>query len=59
VTESSCNYVNKIVIILRLEEDRKILHKIKSRTANWTGHILRKNFFLRHITEGKKEGVEE
>jgi hypothetical protein len=58
VTGSLYKYVNKISN-LRLKGDRKILHKIKRRTANWTGHILSKNCLIRHITEGKKEGVKE
>jgi hypothetical protein len=26
------------------------------RMANWTGHILRRNCFLKHVFEGKLEG---
>jgi len=59
VTGSLYKYVNNIFVVLRLKEDRKILHETKRRTANWTGHILRKNCLIRHITEGKKEGVKE
>jgi hypothetical protein len=33
-----------------------ILHKIKIRKANWIGHILRRNYLLKHIIEGKIEG---
>jgi hypothetical protein len=29
---------------------------MKRRKANLTGHILRRNCFLKHVTEGKIEG---
>jgi len=31
----------------------KILHNIKGKKANWIGYVLRRNCFLRHVTEGK------
>ena len=37
-------------------KDRNILHTIKRRKANWIGHILRRNWLLIHIVEGKIEG---
>jgi replicative superfamily II helicase len=37
-----------------VKEERNILHTIK-RTANWIGHILRRNCLLKHIIEGKIE----
>jgi hypothetical protein len=36
-------------------EVRNILHKIKRWKANWIGHILRRNCFLKHVTEGETE----
>jgi hypothetical protein len=39
-----------------VKEERKILHTIKRRKANWIGQILRKNCFLKHVIEGKMEG---
>jgi hypothetical protein len=30
----------------------------KWRTANWSCHILPKNFFLKHVIEGKIQGME-
>jgi hypothetical protein len=59
VTGSLYKYGNKIVDILRLKEDREVLHKMTRRPANRTGNILHKYCLLRHITEGKKEGVKE
>jgi hypothetical protein len=51
--------MDTIVVILRFKKERKSVHTIKRRTANWTDHILLKNFLLKCITEGKKEGVKE
>jgi hypothetical protein len=35
------------------EEAGNSLHKIQRRKANWTGHIFRKNYLLKHVIEGK------
>jgi hypothetical protein len=43
-------------VFRRVKEDRNILNKIKIRTANWIGHILRRNCFLKHVIEGKLDG---
>jgi hypothetical protein len=40
-------------VLLRVSEQRNILHEIRKRKANWIGHILRRNCLLKHITEGK------
>jgi hypothetical protein len=42
-----------------VKEERNILHTIKRRKANWTGHILRRNCLLKHVIEGKLEGRTE
>jgi len=34
-----------------------ILHAIKRRNVNWIGHNWRKNCFLKHVIEGKIEGI--
>ena len=40
-------------------EQRKILHEIRKRKANWIGHILRRNCILKQVIEGKiKEEME-
>jgi hypothetical protein len=39
-----------------VSEERNNLHRIKRRKANWIGHILRKNCFLKHVTGGKIKG---
>jgi hypothetical protein len=43
----------------KVTKDRNILHKIKRRTANWIGHILRRNCPLKHVIEGKLERVRD
>ena len=37
----------------RVKEESNIVQKIKRRKGNWTGHILRTNYLLKHIIEGK------
>ena len=50
------NNVTKEEVLLRVKEERNILHTIKKRKANWIGHILHRNCLLEHIIEGKIEG---
>jgi hypothetical protein len=46
-------------VLLRVKEQRSILHKIKKRMANRIGHILRRNCLLQQVTQGKiKGGIE-
>jgi hypothetical protein len=42
-------------VLLRVSEQRNILHEIRKRKTNWIGHILRRNCLLKHIIEGNKE----
>jgi len=45
--------------MLRVKEQRNILHEIRKRKANWIGHILRRNYLLQRIIEEKiQEGIE-
>jgi hypothetical protein len=45
-------------VLLRVREQRNILHEISKRKANWICHILRRNCLLQQATEGEiKEGV--
>jgi hypothetical protein len=39
-----------------VKEERNIVHTVKRRKANWIGHILRRNCFLKHTVEGNIEG---
>jgi hypothetical protein len=43
-------------VLLRVKEQRNILHERPKRKANWIGHILRRNCLLQWVTEGKIQG---
>jgi hypothetical protein len=43
-------------VLLRVKEQRNILHEIIQRKANWIGHILRRNCLLQQVIEGKIKG---
>jgi hypothetical protein len=46
-------------VLLRVKEQRNILHEIRKRKANWIRHILRRNCLLQQVIEGNiKEGIE-
>jgi hypothetical protein len=46
-------------VLLRVKEQRNILHEISKLKANWIGHILCRNCFLQQVIEGKiKGGIE-
>jgi len=46
-------------VLLRVKEQRNILHEIIKRKANWISHILRRNCLLQRVIEGKiKGGIE-
>ena len=42
-------------VLLRVNEQRNILHEIGKRKVNWIGHILRRNCVLQQVIEGKIE----
>jgi len=46
-------------VLLRVKEQRNILHEISKRKANWIGQILRRNGLLQGTIEGKIKGVLE
>ena len=46
-------------VLLRVNEQRNILHEIRKRKANWIGHILRRNCLLKQVIEGKIKGEME
>jgi len=50
------DHVRNEEILLRVKEQRNILHKIRKRKANWSGHILRRNCLLQRVIEGKIQG---
>ena len=43
-------------VLLRVNEQRNILHEIRKRKANWIGHILCRNCLLQQVIEGKIKG---
>ena len=50
------DHVRNVEVLLRVNEQRNILHEIRKRKANWIGHILRRNCLLQQIIEGKIKG---
>jgi len=56
---SRTNHVRNGEVLLRVKEQRNILHEIRKRKANWIGHILRRNWLLQWVIEGKIKGGTE
>jgi hypothetical protein len=51
--------VRKVEVLLRVNEQRNILHEISKRKSNWNGQILGRNCLLQQVIERKlKGGVE-
>ena len=50
------DHVRNEEVLLRVNEQRNILHGIKKRKVNWIGHILRRNSLLEQVIEGKIKG---
>ena len=50
------DHVRNEDVLLRVKEQRNILHEIRQRKANWIGHILRRNCLLQRVIEGKMQG---
>jgi len=46
-------------VLLRVNEQRNILHEIRKRKANWIGHILRRNCLVKQVIEGNINGEME
>ena len=53
------DHVRNEDVLLRVKEQRNILHEIRKRKVNWIGHILSGNCLLQPITEGKIQGGTE
>jgi len=47
------DHVKNGEVLLRVNEQKNILHKIRKRKVNWIGHILRRNCLLKQFIEGK------
>jgi len=50
------DHVRNEEVLLRVKEQKNILHEISKRKANWIGHILRINCLLQQVIEGKLKG---
>jgi len=48
--------VRKEEVLRRVKGERNIIHTVRRRKANWIGHILCKNCFLKHVIDEKKRG---
>ena len=46
-------HVRNEEVLLRVKEQRNILHEINKLKASWIAHILRRNCFLQRVIEGK------
>ena len=47
------DHVRNEEVLLRVNEQRNILHEIRKRNAKWIGHILPRNCLLKQVIEGK------
>ena len=53
------DHVRNEEVLLRVNEQRNILHEIRKRKANWIGHVLYRNCLLKQVIEGKIKGEME
>jgi hypothetical protein len=56
---SGTDRVKNEKILHTVKEKKNIVGAIKRRKHNWTGHILRRNRLLNHVTEGKIQRDDE
>ena len=53
------DHVRNEEVLLRVKEQRNIVHEISKRKSNWFGHILCRNYLIEQVIEGKiKGGIE-
>jgi len=50
------DHVRNDEVLLRVKEQRNILHETRKRKDNWIGHIFRSNCLLQRVIEGKTKG---
>ena len=50
------DHVRNEEVLLGVNEQRNVLYEITKRKANWIGHILCRNCFLKQVTQGKIKG---
>ena len=53
------DHVRNEEVLLRVNEQRNILHEIRKRKAKLIGHILRRNCLLKQVIEGMIKGEME
>jgi hypothetical protein len=53
------DHVRNEDVLLRVNEQRNILHEIRKRKTNWIGHILRRNCLLKQVIDRKIKGAIE
>jgi len=46
------DHVRNEEVLLRVNEQRKMLQEIRKRKARWIGHILRRNCLLQQVIGG-------
>jgi hypothetical protein len=51
------DHVKNEEVLHRIKEERKIVHTIKRRNADWIGHIFHRNCLLEHVIECKIEAA--
>ena len=56
---SRTDHVRNEEVLLRVNEQRNILHEISKRKVSWIGHILCRNCLLKQVIEGKIKGEME
>ena len=53
------DHVRNEEVLLRVKEQRNIIHEIRKRKTNWIGHILSRNCLLQRVIEGKtQQGID-
>ena len=53
------DHVRNEEVLLRVNEQRNILHEIRKWKTNWIGYVLRRNCLLKQVIEGKIKGEME
>ena len=53
------DHVRNEEVLLRVNEQRNILHEIRKRKANWIGQFLCRNCLLQQVIKGKIKGFIE
>ena len=53
------DHVRNEEVLLKVNEERNILHEVRKQKANWIGNILSRNCLLKQVTKGKKKGEME